>query len=221
MPSVDVPSLVISLIAVAISAYGIGERRFEIRQAERLRFATIIDELNSLHLQHLQATADLTDGDITDAVNGRRELLASQGHAMLKKLRNGVTSPELRTLAHALVRAGYPVEAGATWELAVRTASGEGRTQSLFAHRGRAYYLFDQGHVVRARTSMRQAIEAIGSADDASIIHQIKTLKYWSEAELREDPAAPQAAALLDEARQAVTTLAGAHAQRLMRDFLA
>ena len=220
MQAISLPTLAISLAALVISVYGIGERRHAAHAAERLRFATIVDELNGLHLQHVQV-ARLTEGDLTDVINGRRELLATQGLSMIKKLRKHITSPEYRTLAHALSRAGYPAEADEIWRTAIATAAREGHVQSLFAHRGYAYLLFTEGRLEDARTELRRAVDVIGSADDTAIIHQIKTLKFWADTEREEDPDRPEAAELLVEAQQAVTGLKTEQAQRRMLDFLA
>jgi hypothetical protein len=221
MQASSLPALVISLVALAISAYGVGERMYAVKRAERLRFASIIDELSSLHLEHMQAEADLADGDVIDALNSRRELLVVQALSMRKRLGQDVTSPELRTLAHALGRAGYPTDAEEMWAKAVTVAQTEGRMQSLFAHRGYAYFLFGEGRPEDARQQMRRAVDVTGSADDASTIHQIKSLKYWSDAELQENPADPRADELITRARQSVDHLQTAKARQQMLDFLA
>jgi tetratricopeptide (TPR) repeat protein len=213
-------TVAISLFALAISIYGVAERRNAAKRAERLRLATIIDELNGLHLEHLQAPDGLTDGDITDAINARRELLAVQSLSLLDSFRKTTTSPEYRTLAHALSRAGYPNEADEVWRKAISTALREGATQSLFAYRGYACFLFAEGRADDARTQMRKAIDAIGQPDDDAIVKKIQTLKYWAEAEREASPEGSAAATLLAEAAETVGQLAAAHLQQRMRAFL-
>ena len=209
-----IPALAISLAALAISLYGIVERRSAARRAERLRFMSLVDDLNSLRVDHI-----LPWGDEASAVNARAELLTVQAFALQKRLTD-VTSPEFRTLAFALDRAGYPEQAEQAWRSAIDTAEDEGPTPALFAHRGYAYFLFTAGRVEKARDQMGLALEAIGSADDAARVNQIKTFKYWADNERTADRTAGHAEELLRRAEQAITLLESDHTRRRMRTFL-
>jgi hypothetical protein len=214
------PALIISIAALVVSVYGVAERRGAARRAERLRFAALIDDLNNLHLAHVQPTEHLRYDDVAYAVNATAELLAMQAFGMMRGLR-GVMSPEFRTLGFALDRAGYPGEGEQTWRAAVVAARREGPTASLFAHRGLAYLLFGQGRLEEGRAEMEAALEAIGSADDIARVHQIKTLKYWANAERRASDAPQPPATLEQRADQVVAALGTEHARGQMRDFLA
>ncbi|HEX5199618.1 MAG TPA: hypothetical protein VFW27_06710 [Actinoplanes sp.] len=214
MQAAGIPALVISLAALAVSLYGIAERRSMARRGERLRFVTLIDDLNGLRLEHR-----LPHGDLADAVNARAELLAIQAFTLQKRLTD-ITSPEYRTLAYALGRSGYPAEADQSWRAAIDAAEDEGTVQTLFARRGYAFFLFSAGRVEKARDEMGLAVEAIGSADDTARAHQIRTFKYWSTEEKAADPTGGRAAELLRRAEQAVALLESEHARRRMRAFL-
>jgi hypothetical protein len=213
-------ALGVSIAALGISFYGVRERRNAAWRAERLRFASIIDDLNSLRLEYLQPTTNLQYDAVTDAVNARAELLAVQALVMARKLRRSITSPEYRTLAYELNRAGYPADAERIWQVAIPAATAEGPIQALYAHRGYAYFLFGEGRPDEARAEMELALAAIGSADDTTRIHQIKTFKYWANAEDAENPDGAEATQLLTRAEHVVTSLDAAEARRHMRAFL-
>src|SRR4051812_10373546 len=136
--------VLISVAALALSVYGVIERRGAARRAERLRFAGLIDDLNDLRLAYRHPTTVLEFGDEADAINGRAELLAVQAFLLQQRLHD-ITSPEYRTLAYALSRSGYPAEADQSWREALLAAEEEGPTQQLFAHRGYAFFLFGAG----------------------------------------------------------------------------
>jgi hypothetical protein len=208
--------VLISLVALAVSLYGILERRGAARRAERLRFATLIDDLNTLRLAYRHPTTALEFGDEADAVNARAELLAVQAFLLRKRLHD-ITSPEYRTLAYALSRSGCPAEADQSWREALQAADEEGPVQQLLAHRGYAFFLFGAGRPEEAREQMRLGIEAIGSADDNARIHQIKTYVYWA---IEERAAGGAEAQLRKRAREEVGLLDNEHARRRMRAFL-
>lgn len=213
------PAILISLAALALSIYSVVERRHAAQEAERLRFTVIIDELNSLQLEHIQATTDLQTGDITAAINARRELLGAQALVLLRHFRDRITSPEYRTLAHALDRAGYPADADNTWRLAIEAA--DGMTQTLFAHRGYAYSLFASGRLDDARAQMKSALSAVGCADDTAQVHRITTLIHWSQAERDASPRSPIARRLRTEAFQATSEVHAVQIRQNMRKYLA
>lgn len=206
--------LAISLAALAVSLYGIVERQGASRRAERLRFAGLVNELNSLRLEHQQPTTILDYGDAVDAVNARAELLAVQAFLLRRKLHD-IASPEYRTLAYALSRSGYPAEAERCWREALLATEDEGPTQALFARRGYAFFLFAAGRPEEAREQMRLGLKAIGSADDTARIHQIRTYKYWAA-----DENGDRAAELRKQAADAIDLLENEHARRRMRAFL-
>jgi len=208
--------VLISLVALAVSLYGILERRGAARRAERLRFATLIDDLNTLRLAYRHPTTALEFGDEADAVNARAELLAVQAFLLRKRLHD-ITSPEYRTLAYALSRSGCPAEADQCWRESLLAADDEGPAQQLFAHRGYAFFLFGAGRPEEAREQMRLGLEAIGSADDNARIHQIKTYVYWA---IEERAAGGAAAELRERAAEEVGLLDNEHARRRMRTFL-
>jgi hypothetical protein len=88
------------------------------------------------------------------------------------------------------------------------------------AHRGYAYFLFGEARLDEARAEMELALAAIGSADDTTRIHQIKTFKYWANAEGAESPGGAEATKLLQRAEHLMTLLDTAKARRHMRALL-
>ncbi|WP_433367693.1 hypothetical protein ACQPZX_40095 [Actinoplanes sp. CA-142083] len=207
MQAAGIPALAISLVALAVSLYGIAERSSATRRAERLRFLTLIDDLNRL----------LTDNP--RPFDTQVEILALQAFGLQKRFTD-VTSPEYRTLADALGRSGLPAEADQLWRAAIDASEDEGPTQALFARRGYALFLFSAGRREKGRDQMGLALEAIGSADDTARLHQIRTFKTWADDERFADPTGGRAAELLKRAEQAVTLLESEHARRRMRAFL-
>jgi hypothetical protein len=208
--------VLISLAALAVSVYGVVERRSAARRAELLRFAALIDELDNQRLAYRHPTTVLEFGDEADAVNARAELLAVQAFLLRHRLHD-ITSPEYRTLAYALNRSGYPAEADQSWREALLAADEEGPTPQLLAHRGYAFFLFGAGRPEEAREQMRLGIKAIGSADDNARIHQIRTYVYWA---IEERAAGGAEAELRERAEEEVGLLDNEHARRRMRAFL-
>jgi hypothetical protein len=183
VPTGNLPALLISALALLVAIYGVVERRNDARRMERLRLASLIAELNGLHLEQAKSPDGFERGDFTDVINSRQELLSMQALALLPRFQKEATSSELRVLAHALKGAGYHADVDRVWGISIAAAMREGATQTLFAHRGYAYFLFSVGRAQEGRTEMRRAIEAVGQ-DDYSLVRKIETLKYWSIEEL-------------------------------------
>jgi hypothetical protein len=196
MPGGSFAPLLISACALAISIYGVLERRRDARRSEWLRLTGTIAELDSLFFEQAKTPDGFRPGDFADAVNSRREVLSSHALSLLPKFEKQITSAELRVLGYALSRAGYPSEAERVWLRAAAAGDSEGATPALFAHRGYGYFLFSIGRPDDARTQMRLAVDCAGS-DENLLVRAVETLRFWSA----EEPAA-EAAALLDEARR-------------------
>jgi hypothetical protein len=195
-------ALLVSALALAVAIYGVLERRAAARRSERLRLSTLIADLDGLYFEQLTSPDGLAPGDFTDGINSRRELMSMQALALLPGFRKEVTSAELRILAYALNRAGYPSESDRVWLGAIAVAAGEGATQTLFARRGYGYFLFNCGRLDDARGQMRVAVES-ATRDDDSQVKAIETLKCWAVEEFRTVPPSRAAAdELLTEARQ-------------------
>ncbi|GIM95615.1 hypothetical protein [Paractinoplanes toevensis] len=175
--------LLISASALAISIYGVLERHRGARRSEWLRLTAIVADLDALYFEQLKTPDGLGTGDFTDAINSRREVLSFQALALLPGFEKKITSSELRVLAYALSRAGYPSEAERAWLRAILRATSEGATQTLFAHRGYAYFLFAAGRSDDARAQMRLAVSSVDQ-DDNSLVKAIETLKFWSTEEV-------------------------------------
>ncbi|GAA0564183.1 hypothetical protein GCM10010172_54530 [Paractinoplanes ferrugineus] len=172
-------SLLISVCALALAIYGVLERRRDVRRSEWLRLTAAIADLDALSFEQLKTPDGLNAGDFTNAVNSRREILSFHALALLPKFQKQVTSSELRVLAYALSRAGFPSEAERIWIRATTAAKSEGPTQVLFAHRGYAYFLYSGGRTDDGRAQMRQAIDAAGHDDDL-LAKAVETLKFWA-----------------------------------------
>jgi hypothetical protein len=189
-------ALFFSGCAMAISIYGVLERRRDLKRNEWLRLTGTIADLDALFFEQLKTPDGLSAGDFTNAVNSRREVLSFHALALLPRFQNEITSSELRVLAYALSRAGYPSESERIWIRATTVAKSEGPTQALFAYRGYAYFLFSLGRTDDGRTQMRQAIGVAGEDDDL-LAKAIETLKFWAVEEAPGDLAGK----LLSEAR--------------------
>ncbi|WP_328475176.1 hypothetical protein OHA21_17850 [Actinoplanes sp. NBC_00393] len=202
MTSGNYAALFISALALAISVYGVLERRNAARRAERLRLAALIAELDGLHFEQLSPPDGVALRDFVDTINSRRGLLCAQVLNLLPQFRKEIISSELRVLAYALSRAGYPDEANRIWMNAVDMAVKESMPLALFARRGYAYFLFNAGRTTEGRTMMRTAVDALTDTDDG-LVMKIETLRFWSIEELDASPGDTTAADdLLDEARE-------------------
>jgi hypothetical protein len=188
--------LAISLVALAVSLYGIVDRRGVAHRSERLRFMTLVEDLQRR-----------PDGE-------NAEIPAVQAF-LLQRTLHDVTSPEYRTLGAALSRSGYPAEAEQCWREALVEAEDEGPTQVLFAHRGYALFLFAAGRPEEGREHMWLGLKAIGSNDDTARIHRIRTYKYWAAEEETD-----RAAGLRKKAEQTIMHLENEHARLRMRAYL-
>jgi hypothetical protein len=113
---VDAVPIIISLLALAIAAYGILERKELARRLERIRLSELLDSLNQVSLE--LARTNERSGTSIVALNTRNELLAQQVSSILPKFEQEVTSAELRTLAHGLAHANY-------WEDAELVGNGQ------------------------------------------------------------------------------------------------
>jgi hypothetical protein len=101
-------SLLISLSALAISAFGILERRSAATRSDRLRLSPITDELNKVRLEISRLTSVGENmGDLITTLNGRAELLGQQGLALVQAHALNVTSAECRVVALALDDSGF------------------------------------------------------------------------------------------------------------------
>src|SRR3954469_23211972 len=100
------PAFAISFAALAVSIYGVVERRGAARRAERIQFVSLVDELNRLRLDHPERTTITQHGSLTYAINETAEVPAIQALGMARRpaLRRLTSSPEFRTIAYALGR---------------------------------------------------------------------------------------------------------------------
>lgn len=67
-------SLILSLVAVVVSVYGIYERRLAASRAERIRLTEITDDLEKLKLELIDTKERV--GDRVESLHSRMELLA-------------------------------------------------------------------------------------------------------------------------------------------------
>ena len=178
----DALPIIISVFALAVSAYGILERKDVARRLERIRLSELLDSLNQVDLE--LARANERSGTPIIVLNARNELLAQQVLSILPKFQQETTSTEMRTLAHGLAHANYWDQAELAWEWAESAARREGPIQQILALRGRAYYLFKNNKATEARAKLIEAQNLNPLTGDGYRSIAATTLLDWSSYEL-------------------------------------
>jgi hypothetical protein len=170
-------SLLISLLALAVAAYGIFERKAAATRAERIRLSVITDDLQKIKLELLTAGAF---GGNVEALHTRTELLAQQALSLIREHAIPATSAECRAVAFGLGRVHCTEDAEEVWRLAINKGQSEGDAQGLFAVRGYGYYLFEQGQLDKARQKLNLVVSQISPTDDQERLLLAETLHSWA-----------------------------------------
>jgi hypothetical protein len=181
MNEAQVITIIISVAAFGVAAYGILERRLAARRSERLRLTTIVENLAKVRLELIEmASKGQTIGDVVEAVNARLEVLSQQALSLIVQEHSlTITSTECREVAVGLEQAGYIEDAEFIWDMALERAAKEGDTQVLFASRGYAFFLFRTQREGEARKVLEEALAKHSTNTESSGLVHAYTLKIW------------------------------------------
>jgi len=152
MDTAQIISIIISVAAFMVAAYGIVERRVAATRTERIRLTTIVENMVQIRKELIELSQQgQTSGNIIEAISARLEILAQQAIFLVQRHSLTITSTECREIAIGLEQAGYLEDADFMWDMAHERAKKEGDTQELYASRGHAYYLFRSQRATEAR----------------------------------------------------------------------
>jgi tetratricopeptide (TPR) repeat protein len=199
----EIAAVGISTLALAISFYGVWDKRRDTRRQLQIRLSEVVDELNAVALeqQKHEAEAGKPGRALGAAYNARRELLCREGVALADLLGDSVTDSEYRFLAVALDQVGDKAGSEALWRKAVNLAAS-GSVFRLFVLRGYARYLFAQGAEDRGRMLYQQALELVSGDSDDSLWLKGETYLAWANAERDSGAAGPEVKRLMDAAER-------------------
>lgn len=195
-------ALVVSVIALAISAYGIVERRLAAERDLRARLVAVVEELYDLNLTEAKEQDAGADpyGSGLASLRARRALLAEQA-LMLEAMIRGrlVTAEEYSSMAEA-----YEYQGDLDQALALRTKAVDratrrpgSRTPSSTAMTLAACWRSLAGcHCQRRepeamRHAARRALAATPVGHDRGRLDYVQTCVDWADGECGLDPTGP------------------------------
>jgi hypothetical protein len=188
----DVITLIISGLALAISIYGIYERRSATDRALRIRLTELIDELAEIGVDDLRlGYSGKTEAEVQilrNASANRRWMLAVQAVDLLERYRGLVTPAELMNLAGVQHAISDTTTERDLWEKAVAQSKKATMFTQSAAWRGLAWCCFDQGDLDRARLAIQHSLEARPPVDDVVRLERLEVLFSWFDYEWRENP---------------------------------
>jgi tetratricopeptide (TPR) repeat protein len=172
-------SLVISLTALAIAAYGIVERRRAVDRELRSQFASMIRELHALPEVY-------PDPATAAAGQFRRALLTQQATALESMVDpRRLTSEEYGTVAHALDTLGETQRAIGYWEKAVERAGDTPGVMQAAPWRGYAWCCFEERRLPEARNALRRSLSLLPRDHDRNRYDIVYTCADWVNMERR------------------------------------
>ncbi|MDQ0375555.1 hypothetical protein [Cellulomonas humilata] len=209
----DKPSLIFSLIAVALSIYGVVERHKAALRSTRTQLAALLVELNELNLTEVQTRTAWAEGapgagrDLGGALNFRRALIAEQATSLERMIRGrDVVPEEYSTLAYAYESLGDSDRALQLWEQAVDRATNSSVITQVACRRSLAGCRYMRGDIAGARESIEAAL-ALLPEHDRGWLDRVETLLELADMERRAAPGGPQETQALERARFAETQI--------------
>jgi hypothetical protein len=174
-------TIIISVGAFLIAAYGIFERRLAARRSERLRLTAIAENMTQVRRELIElGEKKQTSGNIIEVINTRLEVLSQQALSLVQQHSLTITSTECREIAINLEQTGYREDAEFVWELARERAKKEGDTQELYVNRGYAYFLFRSERDAEAREILQEALSRHATNNDVQRAAHAETLRTWA-----------------------------------------
>lgn len=166
-------SLVISLMALGVAAYGIVERRRAVQRDLRGQFASTIRELHAL---------PSSEEDYAEAAaqQFRRALLTQQATALESMVDpRQLTSEEYGTLAHSLDWLGETKQAISYWEKATQRAGSTPGAMQAAPWRGYAWACFEEQQLPQARMAVRRSLSLLPRDHDRNRFDIVQTCADW------------------------------------------
>lgn len=203
-------SLVISIVAVALSVYGVVERHIAVLRTARTQLAALLDELNELNITEAQTRAEWADDptsgggrDLGGSLTFRRALIAEQASSLERMIRGrDVVAEEYSTLASAYESVGDLDRALHLWQQAVDRASGSSVITQVACRRSLAGCRYLRGDVDGAREAVEAAL-ALLPEHDRGRLDRVETLLDLAGMERQLAPGGPREEQALERARSA------------------
>jgi hypothetical protein len=174
----------VSVGALAVSIYGIVERRLTLRKTERVRLTELVDQLTEIDI----AESKEQDIDANWFVR-RKEVLVQQAVSLLNRSTSrSMTAVEYRLLAIAAEECGYRETADALFKKATTArAGGDLGIQTMYAERSRAMALYRAGRPAEGRAIFERMTREESERSDLERFQLVVTLHFWSQWESPDD----------------------------------
>jgi len=174
----------VSVAALAVSIYGIVERRVTLRKTERVRVTELVDELTGIDI----AESKERDIDASLFVQ-RKEVLVQLAVSLLNRSTSrSMTAVEYRRLAIAAEECGYSETADALFRKATTARAGADiGVQTVYAERTRAMALYRAGRPAEGRAIFERMTREESERSDLERFQLVATLHFWSQWESPDD----------------------------------
>jgi tetratricopeptide (TPR) repeat protein len=207
-------SLLISFLALAISGYGIFERRRAVHRDLRGQFASTTRELHGLSNSE-------EDYEGEAAQQFRRALLTQQAIALEEMVDSRqLTSEEYCTLANSLDWLGETKQAIRYWQKATKLTGEIPGIMHAAPWRGYAWSCFEDGQLPQARRAVRQALALTPHDHDRNRWDVVQTCADWRRLEERLPSGQGQPDEPLDHARRVLQEVQDPDMRRQMEELL-
>ena len=181
MDTAQIITIIISVGAFGVAAYGILERRLAARRSERIRLTTIVENMTQVRRELIElGEQGKTSENIIEVLNSRLEVLAQQAVSLVQQHSLTITSTECREIAIGLEQTGYREDAEFMWGLAKERAKKEGDTQELYASRGYAYFLLRTQREEEARRVLEDALSRYTIDSEPRRLAHVETVVAWT-----------------------------------------
>lgn len=193
--------VLISIVALGLSIYGVFERRWATFSAMRVRIAELLAQIGDLNVEEaslLRGTDEAGDEAAArwyamSSIGQKRTLLAYQAVALIERLRRHgrglgsaslrLTASEFAALGHALGQCGDSTSARAYWDEAITASLGATDTVLAENHQGFASLLLSIGELDLGRQHFRTAVQQY-PVDDQGRQRAFQVCLAWLAQEL-------------------------------------
>jgi Tfp pilus assembly protein PilF len=183
---IKVATVVISLIALAVSFFAFRHTKSERRRTSRIQLADVVNRLISVEaeIKDLDNSISNTEEDsnrlrpVRNIVRQQRDSLARQAHSLIAEIpEESVSDVEYAAVARALATDDSET-ADTYWNRALETSKGLG----LGKHkRSYAQFLYSQQKFERGQAQFREAVKALAPGGDNHRWELMWTYLNWAE----------------------------------------
>jgi len=158
----QIASIVISMIAIIISAISAWNSVRQIRRTQRTRLGQLIDDISKGNFDYDKELIDRdfsVDERLVSNFWVRQEILARQALAIVPSFRGRISSRELTVLADTLAKINDYDTATDLYLKALKIGAGEGASYLSMIHQAYGDFLFTTGDADGGSCQLRLAVE--------------------------------------------------------------